>query len=80
MLFHGESILRDDAFVGRVTSGAFGYTLGSSVGLAWVDADEPVTQAFLDAGTWEVEIATQRHAIVASIAPLYDPTGSRVRM
>ena len=80
MLFHGESILRNGHQVGHATSGGFGYTLGSSVGLAWIEADEPVTQAYLDSGDWHVEIATERHAIVASIAPFYDPSGSRARM
>jgi 4-methylaminobutanoate oxidase (formaldehyde-forming) len=78
-LFHGESILRDGRYVGHVTSGGFGYTLGSSVGLAWIRADEPVTQRYLDAGDWQVEIATERHAITASVAPFHDPSGSRAR-
>jgi len=35
-LWHAESVLSDDERVGHVTSGAYGHTLGSAVGLAWV--------------------------------------------
>ena len=32
LLYHGETLLQDGRVVGRVTSGAYGYTLGSAVG------------------------------------------------
>ena len=34
LLYHGESVLQDGRVVGRVTSGAYGHTLGAAVGLA----------------------------------------------
>ncbi len=77
-LFHGESILRDGKYVGHVTSGAFGYTLGASVGIGWVHADEPIMQSHLDQGEWQVEIASERAPIAASIKSLYDPDGTKV--
>ncbi len=79
VLFHGESLLRNGSYAGFVTSGGYGYTLGAATAIAWIHADEPVTQAFLDAGDLEVEIATQRHPIDAGIRPFYDPTGERLR-
>jgi glycine cleavage system aminomethyltransferase T/glycine/D-amino acid oxidase-like deaminating enzyme len=41
MLWHGESVLAGDERVGHVTSGAYGYTLGGAVGLAWMHGDVP---------------------------------------
>src|SRR4051794_24203628 len=60
--------------VGRVTSGGFGYAVGSSIALAYVPLahTEPGTQLAVDIfGDW---IAAEVRA-----EPLYDPKGERVR-
>ncbi len=36
LLYHGESILLEGRVVGRVSSGAYGHTLGAAVGLGFV--------------------------------------------
>jgi hypothetical protein len=41
---------------------------------------EPITQARLDASTWEVDIDGRRFPAVASLQPLSDPRSARVRM
>jgi 4-methylaminobutanoate oxidase (formaldehyde-forming) len=41
MLWHAESVVVDSERVGHVTSGGYGYTLGSAVGLAWIHGDVP---------------------------------------
>jgi heterotetrameric sarcosine oxidase gamma subunit len=69
MLWHGESLLRDDARVGHVTSGAYGYTLGSAVGLAWVHAEDPIEAVWLETGTWTVEIRTRQVPAEVSLRP-----------
>ncbi len=43
------------------------------------EADVPVTRDFISSGDWEIEIAGQRHEARASLRPLYDPKGERVR-
>jgi len=50
------------------------------VGLAMIEAGEPVTAAYLAAGEWTVEIAGAQHPAIASIRPLYDPDNARIRM
>jgi glycine cleavage system aminomethyltransferase T/glycine/D-amino acid oxidase-like deaminating enzyme len=60
--------------VGRVTSGGFGYAVGSSIALAYVPLahTEPGTELAVDIfGDW---IAAEVRA-----EPLYDPKGERVR-
>jgi glycine cleavage system aminomethyltransferase T len=64
----------DGAIVGRVTSGGFGYAVGSSIALAYVPlaSAEPGTQLEVDIfGEWvPAEVRAE---------PLYDPKGERVR-
>jgi glycine cleavage system aminomethyltransferase T/glycine/D-amino acid oxidase-like deaminating enzyme len=79
LLYHAEPVLRDGVVVGYVRAASYGWTLGCAVGLAFVTADAPVTKDWLDAGTWEVDIAGERHDISVSLRPMYDPTSARVR-
>jgi len=79
MMFHAEIVKRNGRPVGYIRAASYGFTLGGAVGLAMVEAGEPVTQAYLDAGTWSVEIAGKEYPAVASLKPLYDPTNARVR-
>jgi 4-methylaminobutanoate oxidase (formaldehyde-forming) len=80
LLYHAEPVLRDGVVVGYVRAASYGWTLGAAVGLAFVGATEPVTKDWLDAGSWEVDIAGERYAATVSLRPLYDPTSARVRV
>ncbi len=79
LMYHAEVVLRDGAPVGDVRSASYGFTLGGAVGLAMIEADEPISREYLDAGTWTVDIAGRRYPAEASLAPLYDPQAKRVR-
>jgi glycine cleavage system aminomethyltransferase T/glycine/D-amino acid oxidase-like deaminating enzyme len=82
LLYHAEPVLRDGEVVGYVRAASYGWTLGASVGLAFVvspDGDQMVTKDWLDAGSWEVDIAGERYAADVSLRPMYDPTSARVR-
>jgi len=52
------------------------------VGLAMIEADEPVTSEYLNHGTreTETEIVDRKYPAIVSIRSLYDPTWERVRM
>ena len=78
-MFHAEVVHRDGRAVGYVRAASYGFTLGGAVGLAMVDAGEPLDQAWADAGTWEVDIAGHRYPATASLRPMYDPKNERVR-
>jgi heterotetrameric sarcosine oxidase gamma subunit len=79
MLHHAEVIWRNDAIVGYIRVGGYGHTLGASIGLGVVEADEPVKKGWVEAGDWEIEIAGVRHAATASVSPMYDPKLARVK-
>jgi 4-methylaminobutanoate oxidase (formaldehyde-forming) len=71
MLWGGELVLRDGIPAGQVTSTAYGATVGAGVGLALLRVDRPVRQEDLDASTYEVDLAGERHGLRMSLrAPL----------
>ena len=79
MMFHAEVVHRNGVASGYIRAASYGFTLGGAVGLAMIEAAEPITQAWIDAGSWEVDIAGTRYPAVASLRPLYDPKMERVR-
>ena len=79
MLFHNEPILRDGQVVGYLTSGAYGHVLGSAVGLGYVPCKGESADDVL-ASRYEIDVAGTRVAARASLRPLYDPAGARVRV
>ena len=56
LMFHAEVVRRDGRPAGYIRSASYGFTLGGAVGLAMIDAGEPIDQAYLDAGEWTVQI------------------------
>ena len=84
LLLHNEPIWRDGHLVGKITSGMFGHTLGSSVGLGWVavgpdDGGEPLADASLLASRYELEVASRRFPATPHLRPPFDPAGVRIR-
>ena len=80
LLHHAEVVCRDGRPAGYIRSASYGFTLGGAVGLAMIDADEPITQAYLDAGQWTVRIGDAVCPARVSLRPLYDPASKRVQM
>ena len=79
LMYHAEPIYRDGEYVGYTSSAMFGYTLGGAVGMGYVNHPEGVTNAFMDAGKFEIEVEGVRYAAAASLRPMYDPGNLRVR-
>ena len=79
LMYHAEIVKRGGHAVGYVRAASYGHTLGGAVGLAMVESDKPLDQAWIDAGRWSVEIAGRDYPAVVSLRPLYDPTASRMK-
>jgi glycine cleavage system T protein len=79
LLYHDEPVWRDGELVGRITSGAYGHTIGRAIGLGYVECADGVTDAFIGTGRWELEVACERVPARAQLTPPYDPTSTRVR-
>jgi glycine cleavage system aminomethyltransferase T/glycine/D-amino acid oxidase-like deaminating enzyme len=80
LMFHAEVVRRDGRPAGYVRSASYGFTLGGAVGLAMIEAGEPVSQGYLDAGDWTVQIGDAVYPAVASLRPMYDPSNKRIQM
>lgn len=79
MMFHAEIVHRDGRPVGYIRAASYGHTLGGAVGLAMIEAGEPIDQKYLDAGSWEVDVAGRRIPAVVSIKPMYDPEMRKIK-
>jgi 4-methylaminobutanoate oxidase (formaldehyde-forming) len=79
LLFHAEVVRRNGKPVGYVRAGSYGHTLGGAVGLAMIEAGEPVNPAYLKDGRWEIEIAGTIYPAEVLLRPFYDPDMSRIR-
>jgi 4-methylaminobutanoate oxidase (formaldehyde-forming) len=79
LLFHAEVLHRDGRPVGYVRAASYGFTVGGAVGLAMIEAGEPVTTPYLAAGEWTVDVAGRMVPAIASLTPLYDPANARIR-
>jgi glycine cleavage system aminomethyltransferase T len=79
MMFHAEPVYRDGKPVGYIRAASYGFTLGGAVGLAMVEAGEPVDKAYLQDGEWEVDIAGRLYPAAASLQPMYDPKMLRIK-
>ncbi|MBV8145821.1 MAG: FAD-dependent oxidoreductase, partial [Gammaproteobacteria bacterium] len=80
MLYHNEPIWRNGVLVGRISSAMFGHTIGAPLGLGYLaQPDGPLTDEWIAAGSYEVEVADERIAARISLRPFYDPTSERVR-
>jgi len=79
LLYHGESVVLDGAVVGRVTSGAYGHTLGAAVGLALIEAAPDDAARIVASGEVAVDVAGVRVPATLSDKAFYDPDGERMR-
>jgi 4-methylaminobutanoate oxidase (formaldehyde-forming) len=79
LLYYNEIIYRDGEPVGRILAGGYGHTLGASVGLGYVENEEGISTDYVKSGTYEIMVAGVRYPAKASLRPMYDPKGERVR-
>ena len=84
VLLGRETIMRDGQRVGWLTSAGYGYTVERSIGMGYVrrPADPAPVKEFgqwVLAGSYELDVATQRVPATVTLSPLYDPTNARVR-
>jgi 4-methylaminobutanoate oxidase (formaldehyde-forming) len=80
LLYHNEPIWRNGELVGKISSGMFGHTLGTALGLGYLaNGGAPVSAEWIGAGHYEVEVAAERVPARVSLRPFYDPASERVR-
>jgi 4-methylaminobutanoate oxidase (formaldehyde-forming) len=79
LLFHNEPIIRDGEYVGYLSSGNYGHTLGAAVGLGYVPcAGEKAADVL--ASTYEIDVMGTKVRAEVSLKPMYDPKSERVKV
>lgn len=79
LLHGGEPIFRDGLRVGEIHTGNYGHTLGGAVGLGPIKHSDGVNKEYIDNGKFEIEIVGVRYPARASLRPLFDPKGEKVK-
>ena len=69
-----EAILKDDDAVGYISSGGYAHHVGRSMAMGYVKTEYAEPGTVLD-----VEILGEHYSAEVQGAPLYDPTGARMR-
>ncbi len=80
MLYGSEPMYRDGVWMDNLRSGAYGYKVGSAVGMGYVKNEVPVTTDWIREGTYEIEVLGKMIPATVHIKAPYDPDNLRVRM
>jgi 4-methylaminobutanoate oxidase (formaldehyde-forming) len=80
LLYHNEPIWFNDKIVGDLTSGMYGHTIGTCLGMGYVSHEDGVSRDLLESSIFEIEVAGEKHRARASLRSFYDPKSERVRM
>lgn len=78
LLYHHEPVVFDGEIVGYLSSGMYGHSLGSAIGMGYVNLPNLTAEKIRNSSV-EIEIARQRFTAEACLQGFYDPKGSRMR-
>jgi heterotetrameric sarcosine oxidase gamma subunit len=79
LLHHNEPVLRDGKVAGFVTAGAYGYSVGSAVGLCFLTLPEGASdKQAIENDTYAVMVEGQAFAADISLTPFHDPKSKRM--
>ena len=79
MLYHNEPIIKNGEITGYLTSGNYGHHLGSAIGLGYVTCESGESAANTLEAQYEIDVAGKIYTAKASLKPLYDPKGMRMK-
>lgn len=79
LLFHNEPIIRDGKYVGYLSSGNYGHTLGGAIGMGYVPCGGE-TAADVLGSSYEIDVCGVKVKAEASLKPMYDPKSERVKV
>ena len=80
LLYHNEPIWCGNIIVGDLTSGMYGHTIGTCLGMGYISCEEGVSKEFLESNRFEIEVAGERYPARPSLRAFFDPKSERVRM
>ena len=80
ILLGRETIFRNGKPVGWLTSAGWGYTIGANIGYGYVRDAAGVSDAMLESGRYELDVAGERVPARLVRGPLVDPDNARIRV
>jgi glycine cleavage system T protein len=80
LLYHDEPIYRNGHLVSRNTHGAYAHSLGSAIGMGYLENLEGISDEWIMSGKYEMDIEGKIYHARVHITPPYDPKGLRMRM
>jgi len=78
-MIHDEPIYRNGERVGLTTSAAWGHRVNKSLAIADISHAGGIDNKWIEAGEFEVEVATTRYPVSLQMRPFYDPNQARIK-
>jgi 4-methylaminobutanoate oxidase (formaldehyde-forming) len=80
MLYGSEPIYRDGVWMENMTSGAYGFKIGSAVGMGYVKSEQTITEDWILNGNYEIEVEGKMVPAKVHTRSPYDPKNERTKM
>lgn len=80
MLYGNEPIYRSGEYKGILTSGAYGYEVGSAVGMGYLSNDSGISDEWIQEGRYEIMVEGRPLAARLFLGSPYDPKNRRTKM
>jgi 4-methylaminobutanoate oxidase (formaldehyde-forming) len=80
MLYGSEPIYRDGVWMENMTSGAYGFKVGSAVGMGYVKSEQAISEDWILSGKYEIEVEGKMIPAKVHIRSPYDPKNQRSKM
>ena len=80
MLYGSEPVYRNGAWMENMTSGAYGFKIGSAVGMGYVKNKKGISEDWILSGKYEIEVEGKMIPAKVHIRSPYDPNNQRPKM
>jgi 4-methylaminobutanoate oxidase (formaldehyde-forming) len=80
MLYGSEPVYRDGIWMENMTSGAYGFKVGTAVGMGYVKNEQPISEDWILNGRYEIEVEGKMIPAKVHIRSPYDPKNERTKM
>ena len=79
-LYMNEPVYRDGVQISQIRSGAYGFKVGSAVGMGYLTNPDGITNAWIEEGRYEVMVEGQLIPAKVHLRAPYDPKAERTKM
>ncbi len=80
MLYGSEPIYRNGEYNGINTSGAYGFEVGSALGMGYLTNPDGITTEWIKEGTYEIVVEGKPRKAILQLSSPYDPKNLRTKM